>query len=99
MNSNVMDIGYIQYEGDLLCFRVVLGPYPLELIQVVRAQNRPITRQVIKVVHDDSDKQVDDLRRVKNIMFMFVFSLYRMLLFFPSFTFSLCNATLSITMA
>ena len=50
------------YEGGLLCFRVVLGPDPLELVQVMRAQNRPITRQVIKVVHDDGDKQVDDLK-------------------------------------
>lgn len=46
---------------NVLSFWVVLGPDPLELIQMMRSQDRPVTRQVIKVVHDDSHKQVDDL--------------------------------------
>ena len=63
---------FVQYEGALLCFRVVLGPDPLELVQVMRAQDRPIARQVIKVVHDDGDKQVDDLKRVRTNVFVTV---------------------------
>ena len=70
------------YEGGLLCFRVVLGPDPLELVQVMRAQNRPITRQVIKVVHDDGDKQVDDLKDRKHVEFVSALALYCTLLFF-----------------
>lgn len=30
---------------------------------MVRPQNRPVPGQIIKVVHDDSHKQVDDLKK------------------------------------
>ena len=30
---------------------------------MMRAKNRPITSQVVKVVHDDSNKQIDDLQK------------------------------------
>lgn len=47
---------------DVLGLGVVLRPYPFELIQVMRPQDGPVARQVVKVVHDDSHKQVDDLK-------------------------------------
>lgn len=46
--------------------RVVVGPHPLELVQVVSAQHSPVSGQVFKVVHDDSNEQVDNLDREKD---------------------------------
>ena len=46
----------------LLGFGIVLRPEPDKLIQVVGPQDGPIPRQVVKVIHDDGDKQVDNLR-------------------------------------
>ena len=43
----------------LLCARVVLGPDPYELVQVVSAQDGGISREVVKVVHDDSDEEIE----------------------------------------
>lgn len=51
--------------GDSLGLRVVLGPDPLELVQVMRPEDGPITCQIVKVIHDDGDKQVDDLKNVE----------------------------------
>lgn len=42
--------------------RIVLGPNPNELVQMMRAQNTGVPRQVVKVVHDDGDEQVQHLR-------------------------------------
>lgn len=50
-------------EKNSLGFRVVFGPDPLELIQVMWPEDGPITCQIVKVIHDDGDKQVDDLER------------------------------------
>ena len=47
-------------------FRVIFSPDLLKLIQVMRTEKRPITGQIVKVVHDDSHKQVEDLRRAEN---------------------------------
>lgn len=47
---------------DSLGFRVILCPNGLELIQVMRAQDGPVPREVVKVVHDDSYEEVDDLQ-------------------------------------
>ena len=40
--------------------RVVLAPEADELVEVVRAQDGPVARQVVKVVHDDRHEQVQD---------------------------------------
>lgn len=40
----------------LLGFRVVFGPDPFKLIQVMRPKNGPITGEIVKVIHDDSYK-------------------------------------------
>ena len=40
------------------CIRIILAPKSHKLIQMVRAQNRPIPGQVVKIVHDDGDEQV-----------------------------------------
>lgn len=47
--------------------RVVLAPQPNKLVQVVRSQDTPIARQVVKVVHDDGHKQVDDEERAEHV--------------------------------
>lgn len=46
-----------------LGFRIVFCPYFFEFIQVMRTQYGPIPCEVVKVVHDNSDKEVDNLRR------------------------------------
>lgn len=33
----------------------------------MRAQDRPITRQIVKVVHDDGNEQVDDLKETEPV--------------------------------
>lgn len=43
---------------------VVLRPDGLELVQVMRAQDGPVPREVVKVVHDDGHEEVDDLQRM-----------------------------------
>ena len=56
--------GTVQHRAgslDSRSLRVVLRPDGLELIQVMRAQDGPVPCQVVKVVHDDGHKQVDDL--------------------------------------
>lgn len=50
----------------LLGLGVVLSPDPFELIQVMGPKNGPVTCEVVKVVHDDSHKEVNDLRNVKD---------------------------------
>ena len=40
------------------CVRIILAPKTHKLVQMVRAQNRPIPGQVVKIVHDDGDEQV-----------------------------------------
>lgn len=40
--------------------RIVLAPKANKLIQVVRAQDGPISRQIVEVVHDDSDEQIEN---------------------------------------
>lgn len=41
--------------------RVVLSPDADELVEVMRPENRSVTCQVLKVIHDDSDKQIQHL--------------------------------------
>ena len=50
-----------------LSVRIVLGPESDELVQVVGAEDGPIASQVVKVVHDDSNEQVDDLEMEKEV--------------------------------
>lgn len=51
---------------NLLSFWVIFSPDPLELVKMMWPQDRPVTRQVVKVVHDDGHKQVDDLGKIRN---------------------------------
>lgn len=48
---------------NLLCLGVIFRPYSFEFVQVVRPQNRPVPRQIVKIVHDDSHEEVDDLEK------------------------------------
>ena len=43
-----------------LGIRVVLRPEYDKLSKMMGAQNRPITSQVVKVVHDDGNEEVQD---------------------------------------
>lgn len=49
--------------------RVVLGPNPYVLVQVMRPQNRRVSGQILKVVHDDGHEQVQHLRRSRRQTF------------------------------
>lgn len=40
---------------------IVLGPQANKLVQVVWPENRPISRQVVEIVHDNGNEEVDDL--------------------------------------
>ena len=42
---------------------IVFRPLPHKLVEVVRSEDRPITGEVVKVVHDDGNEEVDDLHR------------------------------------
>jgi hypothetical protein len=44
----------------LLGLGVVLGPELHKVVQVMRAENGPISRQVVEIVHDDGHEQVDN---------------------------------------
>jgi hypothetical protein len=45
---------------------IVLGPETYELLQMMRTEDTPVSRQVIEVVHDDGDEQVDDEKRAEH---------------------------------
>lgn len=42
---------------------VVIWPDSFKLIEVMSAQHSPVSGQILKVIHDDSDEQVNDLRK------------------------------------
>jgi len=46
--------------------RVVLRPHADVFVQVVRPQDGGVSRQVLKVVHDDGDEQVQHLEDASN---------------------------------
>lgn len=50
-----------------LCLGVIFRPYSFEFVQVVRPQNRPVPRQIVKIVHDDSHEEVDDQERTEHV--------------------------------
>lgn len=45
--------------------RIVFGPNPHKLVEMMRAQNRRVPRQVIEVVHNDGDKEIQHEERAK----------------------------------
>lgn len=47
----------------LLGLWIILWPDPLKFIKMMWPQNRPITGKIVKVVHDDSHKQVNNLKQ------------------------------------
>ena len=50
-----------------LSFWVVFGPESHELVQMVRPQNGPIASEIVEVIHDDSHKEIDNLKGVGKI--------------------------------
>ena len=46
----------------ILGFRVVFRPESNKLVKMVRTKNRPITSEVVKIVHDDGHEQVYNLQ-------------------------------------
>lgn len=59
---------------DLRGFWVIVRPNPLKLVQVVSAEHGPVSCEILKVVHDDSDEQIDDLteEQIKETLFVLV---------------------------
>ena len=49
--------------------RIVLAPQTDKLVQMVRTQDGPIARQIIKVIHNDGHEQVDNLRPTESIIY------------------------------
>jgi len=45
--------------------RIVFGPDPHELVEMMRAQDRRVSREVIEVVHDDGDEEIQHEERAK----------------------------------
>lgn len=67
MNINKIEVvKFHERCSGLRGFRVIFSPDLLELIQVVRTKKRPITGQIVKVIHDDSYEQVEDLKKAEN---------------------------------
>lgn len=46
---------------------VVLSPDPFELVQVMGPKDGPVTCEVVKVVHDDGHKEVNDLKAEEQV--------------------------------
>lgn len=42
--------------------RIIFAPKTDEFVKMMRAQDRPIARKVIEIIHDDGDKQIDNLK-------------------------------------
>lgn len=45
--------------------RIVLGPDPHELVEMMRAQDRRVPREIIEVVHDDGDEEIQHEERAE----------------------------------
>lgn len=45
---------------------IVFGPKSHEFFQMVRSKNRPISCEVVEVVHDDSDEKIDNEERTEH---------------------------------
>lgn len=54
-----MDVWWCHLRG----LWVVIWPDSFKLIEVMSAQHSPVSGQILKVIHDDSDEQVNDLRK------------------------------------
>ena len=53
---------YVLFFKNMLCLlgaRIILRPDPYEFIQVMCSQDGRVSCQVVKVVHDDSNEQVE----------------------------------------
>lgn len=48
---------------------VILGPDSHVLIQMMRAKDWPITSQIVEIVHDHSNKQINDLENKRKRIF------------------------------
>lgn len=59
-------------------FRVIFSPDLLKLIQMMWSQERPIPSQIIKVVHDDGYKEVEDLKWEQKSLLLIYFLILMM---------------------
>lgn len=46
---------------------VILGPNADIFVEVMRSENRRIPREIIKVVHDDGDKEIEHEERAEKV--------------------------------
>lgn len=71
MTQTLADIGgvAVRVRGQLKHLpgcRVVLGPHTDEFVKVMRSQDGGVSRQILKVVHNDGDEEVQHLDNVSN---------------------------------
>lgn len=50
---------------DLLGFRIEISPKSHEFVEMVGAQDRPISGEIVEVIHDDGNEQINDLGKLK----------------------------------
>lgn len=58
---------HVQVLDTTLRVGIVLGPETDKFVQVMGAEDRPISRQVIEIVHDHSDEEIDNLNGTGNL--------------------------------
>ena len=49
-------------DDDIRGVRIVFGPLSNELIEMMRTKYWPVTSQVVEIVHNDSEKQIQNLQ-------------------------------------
>ena len=49
--------------SEIPCRWIVLSPYSNVLVEVMRSEDRRVTCQVVKVVHDDGHEQIQHLQQ------------------------------------
>lgn len=59
---------YVQVFDATFGVWIILTPQADELVQMVGPQDRPISCQIVKVVHDDRNKQINDLEN-RNLLY------------------------------
>lgn len=60
--QHVVHLRVVNFAGGV---RIVLGPDPYELVEMMGAQDRRVAREVIEVVHDDGDEEIQHEERAE----------------------------------
>jgi len=60
--QHVVHLRVVDFAGGVW---IVFGPDPHELVEMMRAQDRRVSREVIEVVHDDGNEEIQHEERAK----------------------------------